>query len=133
MKQIIWVGNPFFHSALVEQGLRVHFQRLAEPCVLGWQELVDAAGFTPDAVVVADKSWPPFMARIENFPCLTAFYCVDSHIHGWHPVYAQAFDLCTVSLRDHAPRFAGPWSCLRNMTPSAGRPRRGTPWASPCW
>lgn len=103
----VWVGNPFFHSALQERGWRVHFLDPSPGTVAGWDDIVAAAGFVPKIVVAADKSTPPFLAGMEAFPCLTAFYAVDTHIHSWFPHYAQGFDICLVSLRDHIPMFLG--------------------------
>ena len=103
----IWIGNPFFYPALADLGWRVHWINPEIDEVYGWDTLVAKAGFTPDLVVVADKSLPPFVTGMETFPCLTAFYAVDSHIHSWFPLYAQGFDLCLVSLRDHIPSFWG--------------------------
>lgn len=103
---VIWAGNPFFQSALADLGWRVHFLNPAHDAVLTWDDLVTDAGFIPDVVVAADKSTPPFVTGMEKFPCLTAFYSVDSHIHSWHPHYAQAFDIRLVSLRGHLPLFA---------------------------
>lgn len=108
MRRLFWIGSPFFWQSLRETGWdEVAFCNFEEPRVLGWQDVVRQAGFVPDVVVVADKSRPPFVLGVEDFPCFTVFYSVDSHIHGWQPWYAQAFDACLVSLRDHLPRFAG--------------------------
>lgn len=108
-KQIsaVWVGNTFFQSALKDLGWRVHWMNPNRNTVLGWTDIVDAAGFVPDVLIVADKSLPPFVAGTECFPCLTVFYAVDTHIHSWFPFYAQGFDLVLVSLRDHIPLFRG--------------------------
>jgi hypothetical protein len=71
-----------------------------------WSDLVARAGWEPDVLVVADKSRLPFVLGVEDMPCLTVAYCVDTHIHSWLPWYAQAFDLCLASLRDHLGLFA---------------------------
>ena len=109
MKQIsaIWVGNPFFKDALIERGWRVHWINPVVSDVLDWNQITAAAGFVPDSLIVADKSLPPFVTGMETFPCLTTFYAVDTHIHSWFPLYAQGFDSCMVSLKDHLPLFAG--------------------------
>lgn len=108
MPRLLWIGSPFFHTALESCGWdAVAFHNFEEPKAYGWHQLTRLAGFTPDVLVVADKSRAPFVLGMEDFPCLTVFYSVDSHIHAWQPYYAQGFDACLVSLRDHIPRFAG--------------------------
>lgn len=105
MKRLFWIGSPFFSAALPRHGWEVcsvDFQHLA---VYRWEDIVRMAGWEPDVVVVADKSRPPFVVGMEDFPCLTVFYCVDSHIHSWYPYYAQGFDVCLMSLRDHIPQM----------------------------
>lgn len=110
MQRLLWIGSPFFCSSLKACGWQdVAFHNFEEPRVYGWDDLVRLAGFTPDVLVVADKSRPPFVLGVEDFPCLTVFYSVDSHIHAWQTLYAQAFDACLVSLGNHLERFAGPY------------------------
>ena len=108
MQRLLWIGSPFFSDALSFCGwdavARHNFEHAA---VFGWHDLVRIAGFEPDVLVVADKSRAPFVLGVEDFPCLTVFYSVDSHIHSWQPYYAQAYDACLVSLRGHQGSFAG--------------------------
>lgn len=107
MRRLFWIGSPFFNTSLEALGWRVHTFNFEDAAVFGWNDLVRMAGWEPDVVVTADKSRPPFVLGMEDFPCLTALYCVDTHIHSWHPMYAQAFDVCLASLRDHLPFFYG--------------------------
>ncbi len=107
MRRLLWIGSPFFSSALAELGWEVVTHNFEDFRVYTWADLVRLnKGVPPDVLVVADKSRPPFVLGMESFPCLTVFYCVDSHIHAWYPKYAQAFDICLVSLRDDIPRFS---------------------------
>lgn len=105
MRRLVWIGSPFFSDALRAAGWEVFAHDFQDVAVFGWDDLVAMAGWEPDVVVVADKSRPPFVLGVENFPCHTVLYCVDTHIHSWYPYYAQAFDACMVSLRDHIITF----------------------------
>lgn len=105
MSKLLWVGSPFFAKDMARCGWDVRLHNFEHAAVLNWQDLVKIADGPPEVLVVADKSRPPFVTGMERFPCLTVFYCVDSHIHSYYPYYAQGFDVCLVSLKDHIPRF----------------------------
>lgn len=108
MKRLGWIGAPFFGANMAALGWETAVREFLKPRVVGWDDVVSLCGFAPDVLVLGDTSAPPVLTGLENFPCLTVFYSVDSHIHEWHAVYAQAFDLCLVSLRDHLPRYVRP-------------------------
>ena len=107
MRNLLWIGSPFFSEALQACGWNVRVHNFEHLAVYTWDDLLNIAGFEPHVVVVADKSRPPFVLGMEDFPCLTVLYAVDTHIHSWFPWYAQGFDACLVSLRDHIPTFRG--------------------------
>lgn len=107
MRHVCWIGNPYFCKGLEDHGWTVTFIARRKPVITTWDDVLAACGTAPDVVVLGDASLPPILAGIERWPCLTAFHCVDAHIHSWHPVYAQAFDLCSVSLKDELSKFQG--------------------------
>ena len=137
MQRILWLGGPFFGAELRASGWQdVVLHNFEDDRIFGWNDLVRLAGFTPDVLVVADKSRPPFVLGVENFPCLTVFYSVDSHIHSWQPFYAQAFDACMVSLRDHISLFSGHFLETERLwwsPPFAWEHDQPDPEAQACW
>ena len=107
MRKLLWIGSPFFSSSLADLGWDAVIHNFEAPRAYTWSDIVSLNnGVPPDVLVVADKSRPPFVLGMEKFPCLTVFYCVDSHIHAWYPKYAQAFDVCLLSLRDDIAQFS---------------------------
>lgn len=102
---IAWIGGGYLDQKFEEYGYDIRRIRFFKPRVLNWAMVCEEIGCKPDVVIYVDASLPPPLAGVENFPCLTIFYCVDSHIHEWYPLYAQGFDLCAVSLLDHLPRM----------------------------
>jgi hypothetical protein len=112
MRKLLWIGNGYFSRRTTALGWELTELDPDGKRLYAWEELVELAGGPPDVLVLADKSLPPLLLGLESYPCLTVFYCVDSHIHGWHPTYGQAFDLCLVSLKDHLSRFMAPGSRL---------------------
>ena len=103
----VWLGTPFFSGHLRGLGHDLRFKYIRPGDVFGWDDILAlTGGATPGLVVYADVSLSPPLVGVERYPCLTAFYAVDSHIHSWYPVYAQSFDLCLASIREHMPRFA---------------------------
>ncbi|WP_018124997.1 glycosyltransferase [Desulfovibrio oxyclinae] len=103
--KVAWVGGIYFRDDFARQGFDVRTVNFSGPRALNWDELCEAADCEPEVVIYTDRSLPPPLVGIESFPCLSVFYCIDSHIHEWYPLYAQGFDLCAVSLRDHMSRF----------------------------
>ncbi len=106
MPRILWVGNPYFSSHLPPLGWELRCLQPRTPRTYTWEQLLTEGQGAPDVLILGDNSMPPLLLGLERYPCLTAFYCVDSHIHSWHPDYAQAFDLCCLNLKDNLPHFA---------------------------
>lgn len=105
-KTLVWLGMPFFAEHLSAHGWRVLRPGFSPSAPYTWNDILALTdGTVPDMVIYGDASVPPPLLGVERFPCLTAFYAVDSHVHSWYPIYAQAFDLCFVSLKEHLLLF----------------------------
>ena len=115
-KLAAWAGHAYLAQAMVNHGWEVVTLPLNVPW-LRWEDVTQQCGRPPDLFIYGDMSRPPFLLDIERWPCPTLFYAVDSHIHSWYPLYAQAFDLCCVAMRDHLPSFL-----------AAGRAPKQTRW-----
>ncbi|SMF02191.1 glycosyltransferase [Desulfovibrio gilichinskyi] len=105
IKKIAWIGNTFFRTGMDQLGYETIHIPIRGQQVFTWADIVEKSECIPDMVVYADRSIAPPLAGVETFPCLTVFYCIDTHIHSWYPLYAQGFDICLVSLKDHLDRF----------------------------
>jgi len=102
---VAWFGREYFAGSLAQFGWRTSIHSYHQPRVFTWEDVVAACGQVPDVLALGDRSHPPPFLGLESYPCLTVFYSVDSHIHSWHPLYAQAFDACLAGLKDDLPRF----------------------------
>ena len=102
---VAWFGREYFAASIARPGWRVFVHSYHEPRLFTWQDIVSLCGQAPDILVLGDRSHPPPFLGLESYPCTTVFYSVDSHIHSWHPLYAQAFDACLAGLKDDLGRF----------------------------
>ena len=57
--------------------------------------------FVPDVVFYCDSSNIPYFLRIEELPCASLFYSIDTYCHFWHYSYGHAFDHVFVAQKDH--------------------------------
>ena len=116
---MVWIGRHPLDAGMRAVCPGVVVLPLEPPQVLSYDDVVRLAGFAPEAVVYSDKSGPPPFTDIERFPCLTVFYCVDSHIHAWHPHYAHAppprriTTACTPPSTPGTRTKPGPLTCAR--------------------
>ena len=73
--------------------------------VLSVYNEVCAKGFVPECVFWCDSSNLPYFMGVENLPCPTAFYSIDTYCHHWHFGFSNAFDAVFVAQKDHLPLF----------------------------
>ncbi|GHV52981.1 hypothetical protein FACS1894206_02780 [Deltaproteobacteria bacterium] len=62
-------------------------------------------GFLPDCVFWCDDGNLPCIIGMEEMPCATAFYSIDTYCNLWHFGFANAFDAVFVAQKDHVPLF----------------------------
>lgn len=66
---------------------------------------VCSSGFIPDGLFWCDSSNLPYLPGIEELPCATTYYSIDTYCHIWHFGFANAFDAVFVAQKDHVPLF----------------------------
>ena len=89
MRRLLWIGNPFFCRSLRQCGWdAVATHNFETPQAYGWDDLCRLAGFTPDVLVVADKSRAPFVLGVEKGAELLKTYGADGlFVDEDHHVY----------------------------------------------
>lgn len=94
------------HDVLTVGHSNGHDITITSPCrALALYAKVCDAGFRPDLVFWCDASNLPYLPGIEELPCLTAFYSIDTYCNTWHFSFANAFDAVFVAQKDHIPLF----------------------------
>ncbi len=62
-------------------------------------------GFVPDWVFWCDAGNLPYFPGVEELPCPTALYSIDTYCNVWHFGFAHAFDVVFVAQKGHLPLF----------------------------
>ena len=63
-------------------------------------------GFVPDYVFWCDDGNLPYFPGVEELPCPTAYYSIDTYCNLWHFGFANAFDVVFVAQKEHVPLFS---------------------------
>lgn len=106
---------PFLAPALRHLGHEVysvgakadcdHFIDTSTPAMRVYQRLREA-GFTADAALFCDAGNLPIFPGMEELPCPTAFYSIDTYCNTWHMSYGHGFDAVFAAQRDHVHMFS---------------------------
>ncbi|GHV52094.1 hypothetical protein FACS1894206_00250 [Deltaproteobacteria bacterium] len=67
---------------------------------------IRAEGYAPDFALCCDESSHPFLPGMEEIPCPTALYSVDSFRRRWHDTIAYAFDAVFVARKECGQGFS---------------------------
>ncbi len=104
----------YFVPALRKQGHSVVSAGFLEACDISspypcsvmtlYNKLKDA-GFTPDAVLTADYGNLPLFFDMEELPCPSIFYSIDTFCNPWHVPLGYAFETVLVAQKDFVPLF----------------------------
>ncbi|MDR2124733.1 MAG: glycosyltransferase [Desulfovibrio sp.] len=89
-----------------------------------------SAGFVPDFAFLCDSGNLPYFYHIEELPCASAFYSVDTWCNHWHLPFARAFDIVFAAQKGYAEALAecgAPVLWLPLCAPSSVIPRVEVP------
>ena len=111
---ILNIGASFLVEALRQQGHRLVSVGLSADCDIRLVHPVNLArlmesfaesGFKPEACLWMDNGNLPFVLGMEEMPCPSLFYTVDTFCNPWHVPFAYAFDRVLVAQKGHVPLF----------------------------
>ncbi len=111
---ILHLEATYFVRALRNQGHTVVTSGLSETCdipsdfprsAMRMYTKLQEAGFIPDIVLMADQGNLPLFYDMEELPCPTLFYSIDTFCNPWHFPYGHAFDKVLVAQKDFVPLF----------------------------
>ncbi|MDR2668358.1 MAG: glycosyltransferase [Desulfovibrio sp.] len=91
---------------------------------------VCSVGFVPDFVFLCDSGNMPYFHHIEELPCVSAFYSIDTWCNHWHLPFANAFDIVFSAQKGYAEALAEsgvPVLWLPLFAPSSVIPRVEVP------
>jgi hypothetical protein len=112
--RILHLGAPLLADALRAQGHDVYTVGLGSGCQIQIEHpitcksLLEHLGelrFTPDLSLLLDDGHLPFLVGIEQLPCVSIFYSIDTFCNPWHVPYAYAFDGIWAAQKGHLELF----------------------------
>jgi len=114
---ILNLGASFLVGALRGLGHQVVAAGLSADCEIRIEhpitlarltEHLAGAGFVPDCALWVDNGNLPFLPGVEETPCPSLFYSIDTFCNPWHIPFSHAFDLVLAAQPEHVSLFPCP-------------------------
>lgn len=83
--------------------------------------ILQARGFTPDAVLWCDHGYLPSVLGFEALPCPVIGLTIDDYCNPWHIPLSMGFDLVLVAQKDYVPLFEQDTAPREDTAPRQGR------------
>ncbi|MDR1686660.1 MAG: glycosyltransferase [Desulfovibrio sp.] len=91
-------------SAGYLKGCDIHIDRPYN--ALSVYDRVCSVGFVPDFAFLCDSGNLPYFHNLEELPCASAFYSIDTWCNHWHLPFANAFDIVFAAQKGYAEAVA---------------------------
>ena len=111
---ILNLGASFLVGALRGLGHQVVAAGLSADCEIRIEHPISLArlrehlagiGFVPDCALWADNGNLPFLLDVEQMPCPSLLYSIDTFCNPWHIPFSHAFDLVLAAQKGYADLF----------------------------
>jgi hypothetical protein len=91
-------------SAGYQQSCDIHIDRPYN--ALAVYDHACSVGFVPDFAFLCDSGNMPYFHHVEELPCASAFYSIDTWCNHWHLPFANAFDIVFAAQKGYAEAIA---------------------------